>query len=179
MRPAPLVSVIIPYFHQAHFLRATIESVLRQTYRRYELVVVDDGSTERAAEAAASYPEIKLIRQSNQGVSAARNRGFRESAGEFVVFLDADDLLLPDALSTGVDALWARPRAAFVYGYGRVINADGNRLPSPRQSRVTRNHYQLNSITQLIRIRTRARAPSPKFSGERNGSATEYRAPQS
>jgi glycosyltransferase involved in cell wall biosynthesis len=142
MRPPPLVSVIIPYFHQAHFLRAAIESVLQQTYRHFELVVVDDGSTDRASEVAARYPGIKLIRQSNQGVAAARNTGFRASAGEFLVFLDADDLLLPAALKTGVDALRAHREAAFVYGYGRFIDAHGNPLPSPRQARVTRNHYQ-------------------------------------
>lgn len=141
MHTAPLVSVIIPYFNQAHFLRSAIESVLQQTYRHFELVVVDDGSTDKPSEVAASYPGIKLIRQSNQGVSAARNTGFRESVGEFVVFLDADDLLLPEALKIGVDALQAHPEAAFVYGYGRFIDAYGNPLPSPRQIRVTRNHY--------------------------------------
>jgi glycosyltransferase involved in cell wall biosynthesis len=141
MHTAPFVSVIIPYFHQAHFLRSTIESVLQQTYRNFELVLVDDGSTDQTSEVAASYPGIKLIRQSNQGVSAARNTGFRESAGEFVVFLDADDLLLPEALRIGVDELQAHPEAAFVYGYGRFIDASGNPLPSPRQSRVKRNHY--------------------------------------
>ena len=142
MRSSPLVSVIIPFFNQAHFLRLAIESVLQQTYRHLELVVVDDGSTDNALEVAASYPGVKLIRQSNQGVSAARNAGFRASTGEFVVFLDADDLLLPEALRIGVDALRADTEAAFVYGYGRFIDACGNPLPSPRQSRVTRNHYE-------------------------------------
>ncbi len=142
MRTSPLVSVIIPYFHQPHFLRAAIESVLRQTYRHVELVVVDDGSTDKTSDVAASYPGIKLIRQSNQGISAARNTGFRASEGEFVVFLDADDLLLPEALRIGVDALQSHREAAFVYGYGRFIDASGNLLPSPRQARVTRNHYQ-------------------------------------
>lgn len=141
MHTAPLVSVIIPYFNQARFLRSTIESVLQQTYRHFELVVVDDGSTDKPSEVTASYPGIKLIRQSNQGVSAARNTGFRESAGEFVVFLDADDLLLPEALRIGVDAFRAHPEAAFVYGYGRFIDASGNPLPSPRQLKVMRNHY--------------------------------------
>lgn len=147
MPTAPFVSVIIPYFHQAHFLRSTIESVLQQTYRHFELVVVDDGSTDKPSKVTASYPGIKLIRQSNQGVSAARNTGFRESAGEFVVFLDADDLLLPDALRIGVDALQSHQEAAFVYGYGRFIDASGNPLRSPRQRRVTRNHYN-----QLLKI---------------------------
>lgn len=138
---APVVSVIIPYFNRAYFLGLAIESVLRQTYKDFEIIVVDDGSTDGACDVAAVYPQVRLIRQSNQGVSAARNTGFRESAGEFVVFMDSDDLLLPDALKIGVQALEAHTEAAFVYGYGKFIDVDGRPLRSPRQARVKRNHY--------------------------------------
>lgn len=142
MHTDPLVSVIIPYFQQPHFLRSTIESVLRQTYRHFELVVVDDGSADQTAGVASGYPGMKLIRQSNQGTSSARNAGLRESEGELVVFLDADDLLLPEALSIGVNALREHPEAAFVYGYGRFIDAAGDPLPSPPPLRVKVNHYE-------------------------------------
>lgn len=140
------VSVIIPCFNQAHFLSAAIESVVRQSHRNLEIIVVDDGSTDETAAVAAAYPQVKLIRQSNRGVAVARNRGLRESVGEFLVFLDADDLLLQDALRVGLDSLAAHPSAAFVYGYGQFINAASEPLRTPRQPRVRRNHYR-----QLLR----------------------------
>src|SRR5215210_2105808 len=94
----PLVSVIIPCYNQAHFLGEAIESVLGQSYPNFEIVVVDDGSPDDTAEVAARYPEVRYICQDNQGLSAARNTGLGQSEGEYVVFLDADDRLLPEAL---------------------------------------------------------------------------------
>lgn len=139
---AAIVSVIIPCYNQAQFLSATIESVLRQTYRNFEIIVVDDGSTDGVAEVAARYADVRLIRQPNRGVSVARNTGLRESVGEYLVFLDSDDVLLPDALKLGIDSLEARPDAAFVYGYGQFIGADGSRLPTPRQPKIKRDYYR-------------------------------------
>ncbi len=83
---APLVSVIIPCYGQAHFLRAAIDSVLAQTHPRMEAVVVDDGSPDNAAEIAGRYPSIRCVRQENQGISKARNAGFHASRGEYVIF---------------------------------------------------------------------------------------------
>ena len=92
----PLVSVVIPCFNQAHFLVEAIESVRDQIYSNVELVVVDDGSADNSFEVAGRYPDIRRLRQSNRGVAAARNLGFAESRGTLVVFLDADDRLLPE-----------------------------------------------------------------------------------
>jgi glycosyltransferase involved in cell wall biosynthesis len=121
---APLVSVVIPCYNQAQFLREAIASARRQTYPNVEIVVVDDGSTDETSAVAAEF-EVRCIRQENSGVVAARNRGLAASNGQYVVFLDADDLLLPHALEANVLAFQARPDAAFVSGWGRHITAAG------------------------------------------------------
>jgi glycosyltransferase involved in cell wall biosynthesis len=135
-----LVSVIIPCHNQAHFVTDAIESVLRQTYRHHEIIVVDDGSTDKTTETAERYPEVQCITQKNQGLSAARNSGFRRSKGSQLVFLDADDRLLPNALEAGVSCLNAHPECAFVYGHLRLIASDGSVLSSPKQVCVDKNH---------------------------------------
>ena len=122
---APLVSVVIPCYNQAHFLGEAIESVLVQSHPNFEVVVIDDGSTDDTSEVAARYPGVCLVRQENQGLSGARNAGLARSEGEYVVFLDADDRLLPEALETSVGYLEARPECAFVHGHYRSITLDG------------------------------------------------------
>src|SRR5918997_500688 len=107
-----LVSVVIPCYNQAHFLGEAIESVLSQTYPHFEVVVVDDGSTDNTQEVAARYPGVRYIRQENQGLAGARNAGIRRSNGSFLVFLDADDRLLPRALEAGLKALKEHPECA-------------------------------------------------------------------
>jgi len=125
---APLVSVIIPCYKQAHFLPDAIESALAQTYPHVEVIVVDDGSPDDTAVVAARYPAVKYVRQSNQGLSLARNTGFRHSSGQYVVFLDSDDKLHADAVAVNLDILEARTDCAFVSGHYRFINADGSVL---------------------------------------------------
>jgi glycosyltransferase involved in cell wall biosynthesis len=129
---APLVSVVIPCYKQAHFLGEAIESVLAQSYPHFEIIVVDDGSPDNTSEVAARYARVRCIRQDNQGLAGARNTGIRESKGSYLVFLDADDRLLPDALKVGVECLKARPECAFVSGLYRFIAADGSPLPPIR-----------------------------------------------
>src|SRR5215831_9104653 len=96
--PTPLVSIIIPCYNQAHFLSDAIDSARRQTHSRIEILVIDDGSSDNTSEVAASYRDVYCIRQANQGLSAARNAGLRASKGSLLVFLDADDRLLPNAI---------------------------------------------------------------------------------
>ena len=138
---APLVSIVIPCYNQAHFLGEAIESVLKQTYKHFEIVVVDDGSTDNTSEVARGYSGIRCIEQVNQGLSAARNTGIRESKGEYLVFLDADDRLYPIALEAGLRCFRAFPQCGFVYGAYRFINSKGSPLWSPILNRVDKEHY--------------------------------------
>lgn len=137
----PLVSVVIPCWNQGHYLGEAIESVLAQEYPRLELVVVDDGSEDNSLEVARRYPGVRSLRQPNSGVAAARNRGLAETVGELVVFLDADDRLLPRALEVGVEELEGEPEAAFAAGMPRDIGRDGSVVREARQPLVTRDHY--------------------------------------
>jgi glycosyltransferase involved in cell wall biosynthesis len=138
---APLVSVVIPCFDQAHFLAEAIESVAIQTEVAVEIVVVDDGSSDNSYAVAGRYPQARRLRQGNRGVAAARNLGLASSRGEFVVFLDADDRLLPGAIALGVAALSKRPHVAFVAGMSRDIGSDGRQLGDRRQPLVRQDHY--------------------------------------
>lgn len=133
MTNSALVSVIIPCYNQAAYLAESIESVNSQSYRPLEIIVVDDGSTDDTSRVATEYRDVKLISQGNSGLSAARNAGIKASQGEYLVFLDADDRLLPDALEIGTDRLRAHPDSAFAYGRYSLITEDGKRIPwAPR-----------------------------------------------
>ena len=132
---APLVSVVIPSYNHAHFLGEAISSVLAQEYPRIEVVVVNDGSSDDTAQIAARFPEVRYIEQPNRGLAAARNAGLAVCTGELVVFLDADDRLLPGALETGMRALAAEPAAGFAAGYSRFISRDGTALPTGQPPR--------------------------------------------
>jgi glycosyltransferase involved in cell wall biosynthesis len=120
----PLVSVVIPCYKQAQYLGRAIESVLNQSYRQFEIVVVDDGSPDNTRKIALRYPSVKYIHQRNKGNAAALNTGWRASTGECTVFLDADDVLFTNALQAGVDALRDNPDVALTSGLCRVSNAE-------------------------------------------------------
>ncbi len=102
----PTVSVIIPTYNRAHLIREALESVFSQTYRDYEVIVVDDGSTDNTREILASYRDrIHIVWQENQGISAARNRGILLARGKYLAFLDSDDRWLPEKLERQVSYL--------------------------------------------------------------------------
>lgn len=125
----PLISVVIPCYNHARYLEEAIASVRAQSYRPIELVVVDDGSEDDTPAVAAAYPDVRYLRQENRGLAAARNAGLRASRGEYLVFLDADDRLLPHALQAGMACLSANPESAFASGAYRYMGEDG----SPRR----------------------------------------------
>jgi glycosyltransferase involved in cell wall biosynthesis len=141
MPASGLVSVIIPCYNQAHFLREAIESALAQTYSNREIIVVDDGSSDSTATVARRYSLVRYVYQQNAGPSAARNTGLKQSHGEYLVFLDADDRLLPEALEIGVDCLRQHPECAFASGFCRLIVADGSLLSKPEQPYILQDHY--------------------------------------
>lgn len=125
-----LVSVIIPAHNYANYLGQAIESVLTQSYRRFEIIVVDDGSVDNTKEVAARYASVRYIYQECMGVSRARNRGLAESKGDYVVFLDADDELMRTALEVGVRCLDSNPDLALAAGYTQWISREGAMLPT-------------------------------------------------
>jgi glycosyltransferase involved in cell wall biosynthesis len=111
----PLVSVIIPNYNYGRFLKQAIDSVLAQTYPRVEALVVDDGSKDDSEEVLRGYGErIRWFRQQNQGVSAARNRGVRESHGAYLAFLDADDYWMPAKLEKQMELSLGDPELGLV-----------------------------------------------------------------
>ena len=124
--PAPLISVIIPAYNCAQYIAETLESVFTQTYPSYEVIVVNDGSTDKTRHVIKSYQErIQYIEQVNQGTAVARNRGLDASKGEFVVFLDADDVLLSEALADRLACLQSCPGLGMVNSGRRLIDARG------------------------------------------------------
>jgi glycosyltransferase involved in cell wall biosynthesis/peptidoglycan/xylan/chitin deacetylase (PgdA/CDA1 family) len=123
MAAAPLVSVVVIFLDEERFLAEAIESVLAQTYPAWELILVDDGSTDGSAEIAKGYAErdsrIRCVTHpggENRGMSASRNRGVADSGGELVAFLDGDDVWLPEKLVEQVELLERHPEVAMVYG---------------------------------------------------------------
>jgi len=121
---ANLVSIVIANYNYARFLGAAITSALEQTHPALEVVVVDDGSTDDSREVAARYP-VRLVTQRNLGVSAARNRGARETRGKYLVFLDSDDILEPTYVAKCLAALTAaRPEVAYAYTHVRHFGGE-------------------------------------------------------
>jgi glycosyltransferase involved in cell wall biosynthesis len=139
------VSVIIPAYNSSEFLPAAIESAILHgrgfcAGKRFananangqaleiEIVVVDDGSTDDTKAVCDRYPTVKYIYQHNQGYLVARNQGIAASQGAYLIFLDSDDCLLPDAVEIGVNCLQEHPEAGFVFGryVFRSINPDGS-----------------------------------------------------
>jgi glycosyltransferase involved in cell wall biosynthesis len=112
----PQVSVIIPTYNCARYLPEALDSVLAQTYLDFEIIVVDDGSTDNTQEVLAPYgDQIRVIRQANAGRGAARNAGILAARGEYIAFLDADDLWLPQKLEKQLALFETRPEIAWVY----------------------------------------------------------------
>ena len=116
LQSKPLVSVIIPCFNHGRFLGEAIESVKKQSYSRIEIIVIDDGSTDDTRKVARSFVDVKYFHQKNAGLSAARNAGASRANGLFLVFLDADDVLYPEAVQTNLTYLLQNPTWAFVSG---------------------------------------------------------------
>jgi len=125
----PKVSVIIPTYNRRDYVQEAVRSVLAQTYQDFELIVVDDGSTDGTGEALEQFgPRIRYVYQQNQGETAATNRGIRMAVGQFVAILHSDDLWVPYKLERQVAYLDAHPDVALVCSSVLTIDPDGQLL---------------------------------------------------
>ena len=135
----PLVSVIIPLFNKEEYIAEAIRSVLAQTFTDYEIIIVNDGSTDGSVAALAPFRDkVILIEQQNRGPSVARNRGIEVSKGEYIAFLDADDRWFPGKLQHQVAFLEENPEIGWCGTAWLIENADSNR--APRSSVMSRGH---------------------------------------
>jgi glycosyltransferase involved in cell wall biosynthesis len=121
----PKISVVIPTYNSARFLGEAIQSVLDQTIGDFEIIVIDDGSTDNTPEIVTAFP-VRYFRQENQGVSGAENRGAALSSAEYITFLYSDDVMYENALENGVDVLNKHPESAFSYGQAHFTDEDGH-----------------------------------------------------
>lgn len=123
----PKVSVIIPAFNAMLYLPETVESVLRQTFTDFEVLIVNDGSSDNTAQWASQLvdPRVKLISQANQGLPGARNTGITHAQGEYLAFLDADDIWEPTKLEKQVHLLEENPTVGLVYTWSALVDHTG------------------------------------------------------
>ncbi len=145
------VSVIIPVYKVEKYIAATVQSVLEQTYKNFELLIVDDGSPDRSIEICQQFtdPRVKILRQENRGVAAARNTGIRAAQGEYIAFLDADDLWVPHKLEAHVEHLNSSPQVGVSFCRSAFIDEVGNPL----------GIYQLTKLTDITPLDILCRTP--------------------
>jgi glycosyltransferase involved in cell wall biosynthesis len=134
------VSVVIPCYNHASFLGEAIRSI-ESGQRTVQVIVVDDGSTDGSSQVAGSFRGVECVRQKNQGLAAARNAGLARAAGRYLIFLDADDRLLPAAIECGARALDQHAACAMAFGRSVMTGADGRRLPTTIAPRLERDHH--------------------------------------
>jgi glycosyltransferase involved in cell wall biosynthesis len=175
----PLISVIIPVFNGEKTIKETIESVLNQTFSDLELIVINDGSFDSTLNILSRVrdPRLKIFSYPNAGLSASRNRGFSHACGEFVSFIDADDLWTPDKLEAQLKALEVNPQAAVAYSWVDYIDSTGKFFRSGNHITANGNIYERLLIDNLLEngsnplIRKQALAETGSF--DRQMSAAE------
>ncbi|MEN9649386.1 MAG: hypothetical protein RL094_353 [Candidatus Parcubacteria bacterium] len=156
-----LVSVLIPTYNRKHIIEQAIQSVLNQSFRDFEVIVVDDGSTDGTKEYIESLNlPITLISKENGGVASARNEGIKNARGTYIAFLDSDDAWLPDKLKAQVEYFQAHPDIPLVYT-DEYIEVNGEVLPKTRFERAdvgdeVKNNFLLSGFVQRTPIHTSA-----------------------
>ena len=151
-----MISVVIPLYNKATYISRTLSSAMMQTFRDFEIVVVDDGSTDDSAAVVESLDIscLRLIKQENAGVSAARNRGIEEAKGEFIAFLDADDVWKPNYLKTQMSLVEKYPQCdVFATNYefcdkkGKVTPTIIRKLPFDGEDGELENYFEVSSCS--------------------------------
>lgn len=125
--PVPVISIIIPVFNGATTLPGTLKSVFCQTFTEFEILLINDGSTDHTVEVVDTFsdPRLRILSYENSGVAVSRNRGVKLAQGKYLAFLDADDLWSPDKLTDQLQALKNHPEAALAYSWTDYIDTDG------------------------------------------------------
>lgn len=142
----PSVSIVITTYNHSQFIASALSSAISQTSRPHEILVVDDGSTDTTKNIVSEFEQVNYLYQPNQGLSAARNTGLHTVTSEYIVFLDADDILFPRAIKHGIDCVAENPSAAFVSGAYRKMNIDGQLKE--------RAHYQIEPVVDYCTLLT-------------------------
>ena len=137
----PLVSIVIAYYNGQPYIREAIASALAQTHPAIELIVIDDGSTEDAHQFLRAIPGPTVIRQPNGGVAVARNRGLHEAHGDYLIYLDQDDRLLPGAVAAHLSAIPPGARPGLVFAAIRQIDAGGRVTGAPYVCTPRRDYF--------------------------------------
>lgn len=150
----PKVSIIIPSYNCAQFIAEALDSVLEQTYKDFEAIIIDDGSTDNLKDVVAPYltrfpDKVRYIYQENQGLANARNTAIKHARGEFLALLDADDKWLPNRLEEGIKVMEANPDVGLLHSNITRFAEDGRILPAP----VRRKKFLSGSIFKHIFLR--------------------------
>ncbi|RFU61297.1 glycosyltransferase family 2 protein [Peribacillus glennii] len=152
----PKVSVVIPTYNRGEFTIHAVESVLAQTYKDYEIIVVDDGSTDHTEELLERYKDrLRYVKQENQGPSAARNTGVRLAEGEYIAFCDSDDRFLPEKLEKQMEFIERNPECKFLYTWYYNVNNQGEYTKLRKPNTCNSNeHLQYFLFIRKFTIRT-------------------------
>lgn len=151
-----MISVVIPLYNKEQSIASTLQTVLNQTYQDFEIVIVDDGSTDHSVGEVTKMtdPRIRLIHQENAGVSAARNRGIEEAKGEYIAFLDADDEWKSDYLKTQYELTQKYPECSvfacnyeFKDGQGKITSTIIRKLPFKSEDGILSNYFEVASCS--------------------------------
>ena len=153
----PKISVVIPLYNKEHYVKASVQSVLNQTYRNIEIIVVDDGSSDNSYNIVKSIktPNLTIFRQKNLGVSAARNKGIKYATGEFIAFLDADDFWHNNFISSFINDLCKEPSVKFwssgyqFFDKGTLRQAKFHISSQPEEPGFI-NYYQFSLIDPIV-----------------------------
>ncbi len=148
----PLISVVIPVYNGEKTIRETIESVINQTFGDFELIVIDDGSHDSTLDIVKGIPDsrLKVFSFPNAGLAASRNRGIKVACGDYISFIDADDLWTPDKLEAQLKALQTHPQAAVAYSWTDCIDESGQFCRRGNHITVQGNVYAQLLLTDFI-----------------------------